>query len=131
MQLHLRQSFFDQFAIAASTVCLIHCLALPILLILIPSITALSTQYFGESFHILMVICVLPISLIALIKGCKQHRHYQVLYFGILGLIILCLAPVLGHGLHNEMLEKTLTTIGALQMVFIHLWNLRLNRVVN
>ncbi len=55
------QNFTDKMAISLSLLCAIHCLALPLLIVLLPSITAL--QLYGEDFHLWMLLAVIPTSL--------------------------------------------------------------------
>jgi acid stress-induced BolA-like protein IbaG/YrbA len=62
----------DKIAISLSTLCVIHCLSLPLLVALLPSFTVLSLH--GEAFHFWMVVAVIPISLFALQMGCKKHK---------------------------------------------------------
>ncbi|MBT3888839.1 MAG: MerC domain-containing protein, partial [Nitrosomonadaceae bacterium] len=58
------QMVTDKFAIGLSLICAIHCLALPLLLIILPSMIAL--QLDNEIFHTLIIITVLPVSIFAL-----------------------------------------------------------------
>lgn len=116
----------DKFAIGLSTLCALHCLALPLLLSLAPSIIALPLE--AETFHILMVVLIIPISLYTLTVGCKKHKRYGVLIWGIGGLICLVLAVVLGETYIDEFGEKTMTLIGSLLIASGHWSNYRLCR---
>lgn len=51
----------DKFAIGLSAMCAIHCLAVPVLLVLLPSAAALGLG--NEQFHFWMLVAVLPSSL--------------------------------------------------------------------
>jgi hypothetical protein len=68
----------DKIAISLSTLCVIHCLSLPLLVALLPSFTVLSLH--GEAFHFWMVVAVIPISLFALQMGCKKHKKILCCY---------------------------------------------------
>ncbi len=118
------QSTMDKFAISLSVLCTTHCLILPILIVLLPSIAALPMQ--DEAFHTWMVIAVVPISTYALTMGCKKHRRYLMLLIGAVGLLILSVVAFLGHDLMGEELEKVFTLIGALTIAITHVWNFRL-----
>ena len=133
------QNFFDKTAIGLSFMCTLHCLALPVLLVLLPSVASL--QLDNEAFHYWMVLAVLPISLYALTLGCKQHKRLHLLGIGACGLIFL-LMPLLLHEVlgHDELLhdvhqhksileeygEKVFTVIGAGLIAFGHFRNYRL-----
>lgn len=67
------QSIMDKFAIGLSLACAIHCIVLPVLLVMLPSLAAL--QLDDEAFHIWMVAAVLPSSIYALSMGCKQPAN--------------------------------------------------------
>ena len=104
--------------------CVLHCLALPLLIIFIPSI---STLFFAqESFHFWMVMAVLPTSIYALTLGCKQHKQFSILSYGIVGISCLILAIVFGESHLGEFGEKVLTVIGAGIIAFAHIKNFTL-----
>lgn len=114
----------DKFAVGFSALCAIHCLALPLLLALIPSIAGLPLA--SESFHIWMVIAVIPTSIYALTLGCKKHQQKSILAYGVIGLGFLIVALTLGETLMGEFGEKFFTVLGALVIAFAHFKNYRL-----
>ncbi len=77
-------------------------------------------------FHVWMVVAVIPISAYALTMGCKNHKRYQILWIGSIGLLILCVVAFLGHDLLGEELEKVFTIIGSMIIVIAHVLNYRL-----
>ena len=114
----------DKAAIGLSMVCAVHCLLLPVALVLLP---ALAANSFGdESFHSWMLLAVLPTSIFALTMGCRQHRNYSVMATGLLGLAILTLAILFGHDWMGETWEKVATLAGALFIALGHFKNHRL-----
>lgn len=120
------QSISDKFAISLSVLCTLHCLLIPSVVILLPSLTALHLE--DEIFHIWMVFAVIPVSGYALTMGCKQHKNFRVMIIGVIGLVLLVLSAMLGHDILSESLEKLLTVAGALVLVAAHLWNYSLCR---
>ena len=114
----------DKFAIGLSLICAVHCLALPLLLIILPSIIAL--QLDNEVFHTLIIITVLPVSIFALTLGYKQHKSNWLLMLGFTGLLLLVIAVILGEETTGEFGEKLLTVLGASLVAAGHLWNFRL-----
>ena len=118
------QVLTDKLAIGLSLACAIHCLLLPILLVLLPSMAAL--QLDNEAFHLWMVIAVIPSSAYALSLGCKQHKRYQLLILGCTGVTLLVLALLLGEEQIGESGEKIMTVIGAACIVIGHWLNYRL-----
>lgn len=118
------QKFTDQVAIKLSLLCALHCLAFPLVLVLLPSVAAL--QLNNEAFHLWMVLAVIPISVYALAVGCGQHKRYHLLTLGLIGLICLISAVALDEFLLGEAWEKILTVIGAGMIVYGHYKNYRL-----
>ena len=114
----------DKFAIGLSLICAVHCLALPLLLIILPSMIAL--QLDNEIFHTLIIITVLPVSIFALTLGYKKHKHNWLLIVGFTGLLLLVIAVILGEETTGEFGEKLLTVLGASLVAAGHLWNFRL-----
>lgn len=118
------QILTDKTAIGLSLVCALHCLAFPLIIVLLPSLAAL--QLNNEAFHAWMVLAVVPISAYALTMGCRQHKRYRLLVFGFLGLSCLISAVVLGEIFLGEAWEKVLTSIGAGLIAYGHYCNYRL-----
>lgn len=120
------QTLLDRAAISASMLCMVHCLATPVLLIALPMLS--STFMADEAFHRFLLMFLLPISLIALSIGCRRHKDRGVLLLGGLGLVCLILAAWLGHDLLGESGEKVATVISGVILAFGHLRNYRLCR---
>ena len=118
------QAFTDKFAIGLSILCAVHCLILPLILILLPSLAALPLDY--ERFHIWMLAAVLPSSIFALTMGCKQHKRYRLLVPGFIGLSLLFAAVILGEHITGQWGEEVLTILGAGFVAAGHLQNFRL-----
>lgn len=116
----------NNLAIGLSALCVVHCLATPLLLVLLPSLTAL--QLDNEAFHRWLLMGVIPTSLFSLFMGCKEHRSYSVLIVGLCGLLFL-ISAVFVEGFENgELLEKVLTVTGAIIVAAGHYLNFHLCR---
>ncbi len=116
----------DNLAIGLSILCVMQCLAMPSLLVLLPSAVAFFLQ--NEAFHFWMIVVVIPVSVFALTLGCKQHKRYHVMISGVIGLALLVAALVVGETLLGENGEKLLTILGAGFVTVGHLLNFRLCR---
>ncbi|MBL4630111.1 MAG: MerC domain-containing protein [Paraglaciecola sp.] len=67
----------DRSAVVLSTLCMIHCLVLPIILILLPALT--SVAFFSdERFHAWLLYAVIPISVSAVVFGSLRYRNWFV-----------------------------------------------------
>ena len=114
----------DNIAIGFSVVCALHCLLLPIAVILSPAISA--TFLGSEDFHKTLLYFVIPSSIIALSLGCKMHGKYNVYLYGIFGIAILLSAVFFGHDYFGETGERILTLLGAGIVSFGHFKNQKL-----
>jgi len=119
-------SYTNNLAIGLSAMCILHCLATPLLLVLLPSLSALNLE--SEAFHGWLLIGVIPTSVFSLLVGCKQHKRYRVLAVGICGLLFLISAVFVEDLANGELLEKVLTVVGASIVALGHYMNFRLCR---
>lgn len=118
-----KQRFLDTVAVVLSGVCMLHCLALPIVLTVLPIV---NVGLLNETlFHGLMMVVILPISIVALTIGCRQHKDRLTLTLGIAGLLILGFTALFGHALFGIMGERIVTSIGGLILASAHIQNYR------
>jgi len=114
----------DRVAITLSGLCVLHCLAMPLLLIMLPFIGQISEDH----FHLQMLLLVIPVSSFALLLGFRRHRHTGTLIGGIAGMLLLLAG---GTWVHSEigLLADRLTTIaGSLLLATAHFYNSRFSR---
>ena len=117
------QGHLDAIAVVLSGVCMLHCLALPLLLTISPilNVTLLSETV----FHVLLLVFILPTSVIALTIGCQSHKDKITLVLGALGLSILTITAFFGHQLVGFTGERILTSFGGLILASAHIQNYR------
>ena len=113
----------DKVAASLSMVCVIHCFFAPSLLIFSYSFLSFSLE--SELVHYLILGTAVPISLLALFLGFKNHQTYSFFYIGIVGLTLMTLAVILGESNVGEFGERFLTSMGSLIVAFAHFQNHR------
>lgn len=113
----------DHMAISASTLCLFHCLALPVLIGFLPSIATWIDL--GEAFHIVMLAIAVPLSATALLRGWRRHGSAAPVIGGAVGLGLLTLGVVFEGGAAGT----PLTVMGGLALAAAHVLNLRSDRL--
>lgn len=123
-QMNSLSSYTDHVSIGLSALCVLHCLATPLLLVLLPSLSALHLD--SEAFHSGLLLGVIPISLFSLMMGCKRHKFYRVLLLGGCGLLFMVAALFMEGFQNGELLEKILTIVGAGILALGHYLNFRL-----
>jgi drug/metabolite transporter (DMT)-like permease len=119
----LPRHFFDQAAIALSAVCIVHCLAVPVLIAVLP-IAALS---FGDAthFHALMLWLVVPTSVAGFGLGFRVHRRLGLVLLGAAGVAVLVAAALWGHSVWRESFEIGVSVVGSLILAAAHWLNFR------
>ena len=118
------QAIADKAAISLSFICTVHCLALPLIVVFLPSLVVFNLE--DEASHFWMLAAVVPTSLFALTLGCKKHKKTGAMAIGMVGLTILVATILLGHDILGETGEKVFLLIGAIIIVIGHLKNQQL-----
>jgi hypothetical protein len=119
----LLSKHFDQIAIVFSAVCIVHCLAVPMAVAVLP-IAAVS---FGDDshFHGLMLWLVVPTSIAGFGLGYRVHGRLGLVLLGALGVAVLGAAATFGHDAWAEPLEVSISVAGSLLLGGAHWWNFR------
>jgi hypothetical protein len=116
-------SWLDGFAIGASALCLVHCLALPLIFAVAPAATRLLGM--PAWFHVAAFAVAVPASALAMLRGYRLHGVLLPVIFATLGLFLLGLGALAGFRLF---LETGVTVAGSLILAAGHLRNWRLQR---
>ncbi len=120
-----RAGVIERAALGASFLCLVHCLALPLLIAVLPALSSFLPN--DTSFHLWMLAFVVPASGFALTSGQARHGVSWPLLIGLLGLFCLTVG-VLAFG--GTWLETAFTVLGAALLGVAHIANLRLRRAL-
>lgn len=115
-------SRLDKLGIWISSLCAVHCLAVPVLVPLLP---LFASSFFAQAWfeHTILTISML-IGCVALINGASRYhgRYYPVVLL-VSGGTIYWFKDILGHGF-----EPLTITVGALLIIASHWINIRLMR---
>ena len=113
----------DAGAMLISGLCLVHCLALPLLLALLP--LAAASFVADEHFHRWLLLAIVPVSALALVSGCRRHRSLRVLLCGAAAVTLLVFAAY-GNAMVglSPLGESILTIAGGLLLATAHFINL-------
>ncbi|WP_239023950.1 MerC domain-containing protein [Paraglaciecola marina] len=117
----------DRSAIFLSTLCMIHCLVLPLILILLPTLTTL-TFFSDERFHTWLLYAVLPISAFAVVLGYFHHRSWLVVLITSMGMGVLVTVAIFGHDVFGEQGEVFASVIGSILVAYGHIINFKARR---
>ncbi|WP_158966216.1 MerC domain-containing protein [Paraglaciecola sp. L3A3] len=120
----------DRSAITLSTLCMIHCLVLPIILILLPTLTSIAI-FSDERFHTWLLYGVLPISAFAVVSGYFHHRNWFVVLITSMGMSILLLVAFLGHAVFGDTGEVAMSVIGSILVAYGHIRNFKSRKLLS
>lgn len=115
--------YFDRIAIALSAICIVHCLAVPLVVVVLP-IIAISIGGNGH-FHELMLWLVVPTSVAGFVLGYRVHGDFRIPAFGTAGIVLLVLSALWGHDRWLELLEILVTITGSVVLALAHWLNFR------
>mgnify|MGYP006265997723 FL=1 len=107
-------TFIDTSAIGLSFLCLIHCLALPLVSVALP---LAGTMAEAEWVHQVLVLIALPITAFALLRSSVGSARPDFVFPALLGLGLL-LAGAFVEPFHDR--ERLLTVAGALSLAAAH-----------
>ena len=111
----------DRLAIALSAVCLAHCLAVTLLVAVLP---LAAVRFGGDAhFHWLMLWIVLPTSVLGFYLGFRGHGRPEIAGCGLVGLSLLAIAALTGHDNWPEYLEVLVSVAGSLILAGAHWTN--------
>lgn len=114
------QNWLDGVAVGASAACLVHCLALPLLIAALPVLAGMLA--IGEGLHAIIFAAAVPTSALALFAGHRRHGQLTPVAGSALGLTLLASGLLAGRPLA----ETALTVAGSLLLASAHLMNWRL-----
>lgn len=121
---HSSTALLDRIAIAMSGLCMLHCLALPIVLLTLPMLE----QFGAGHFHLQALVFVIPVSVIALLLGYQRHLDAGILVWGVLGLGLLIFGATWAHNELGVLADRLCTISGSLILASTHYANSRLSR---
>ena len=115
----LLSKYFDRVAIALSTICIVHCLAMPFVIAILP-VAAFTVGGDGH-FHSLMLWFVVPTSVLGFGLGFRVHRRTDIVLLGAAAIATLATAALWGHSAWDPSVE-VLVNVGASVVLAVAHW---------
>lgn len=107
----------DYTGVLASSLCLFHCLAMPFVVNLIPSLSVFKS----EALHLFLAALIVPLATYSVLKGFKKHGRIAILLAAFIGSVLIV------AGLVNHHYETILTVTGGLFVIYAHISNMKLS----
>ncbi len=118
------KSQWDRVGIWLSGICLVHCLLLPLALVVLPVSALLVTWH--EDVHIVFAVLLVPTTVLAFYQGYRRHRQKWVLWGFVPGLALVLLASFPGHETLGVLGGTLVTMLGSALLIWGHWQNWRL-----
>lgn len=110
----------DTLGQALSALCLVHCMATPLVLSLLPA----AASVLG-GFHPVLLAGVAAVAVWAFVPGYRRHRRAQPALLALAGIALLALATLVFHG---QVWDAVFSVAGAAVMMVAHWRNRVLQR---
>ena len=115
----LSHELFDRGAIGVSLLCMVHCLALPVLALLFP--LGIFASLAHNHWHWLFLVLAAPVSWLAVWRTDARTRDRRFVGGVIFGIAMLAAGVVV----ESHRLQIGLTVLGAASLLAAHILNLR------
>jgi hypothetical protein len=99
---HPSGNFLSKASLTLSSVCLIHCLAMPFVILLLPAIS----QFMSETVETVLILAVIPISAIAFVPTWLKHKNFRLGGIFLFGLTVILIGQF-GMDHHHDFLSNT------------------------
>jgi len=115
-------NLFDRAGIFISSLCAVHCLLVPALLLLAPVVGSLSWIE-GSMAHQVLFYSVFVTGVIAIYLGYRIHSDTKPMILLAIGLAIVFVGTFLAHDLFGHWSEYVINPIGGLFLIWAHYSN--------
>jgi hypothetical protein len=116
--------WLDGAAVGLSSLCLLHCLALPFFAGALPMLIPFTDSH----LHAQMLYFAVPLSVVAIGIGYGRHRDPRVVPAAFAGLGLLLIGATVAHGSLGVIADRLFTVGGSIVLAAAHLWNGLLSR---
>ena len=113
--------YFDRIAITLSTICIVHCLATPLVVAILP-IAALTVGS-DAHFHWLMLWLAVPTSAVGFGLGYRAHHRPGLVAVGAFAVAVLALVALWGHGAWDPTVEIVINVAASVLLAAAHWHN--------
>lgn len=113
----------DHIGIILSCTCVLHCIALPFILL------GMGISSNSEFIHMGFLLAAIGITSHAAYHSFKKHCKHIVIFFGVVGIFILGIDVFSSHGHEGEV--EILPIVGSMFLIATHLMNLYYDRAAS
>ena len=111
----------DAFGACVSGLCLVHCVAMPLILAFAPTLAHLVPG--DELVHHVLAFLVVGAGVPSFLAGVRKHKRRRVLAVGFAGIAVILGALAFGDRFNSHAAEISVTMLGSLLLTMAHLAN--------
>lgn len=116
---------WDRFGILVSALCLIHCVATPLILIFAPTLLFFDKFVEEQSTHRILFGFLLLAVIFALAPGLRLHGDRRPLYLAAIGIALMVFATFFAHAIWGHFSEPLFAIPASILIIFSHILNRR------
>lgn len=116
--LSVHKQRWDIAGISASLLCILHCIAVPFFIAVVPALAATEKQTHG-----VLALTILLLGMLAFVSGYRRHRNKSIPATGVAGVFMLFVALLLPETQSAETMETLLVVVGGMTLISAHLRN--------
>lgn len=115
-------SGWDFWGVVISSLCILHCLAIPIVIVIFP---ALSLKIFPQEdvTHAVLLAFILGVAGLAFVSGYRVHGNWRPVAWLVAGLALAVYATFFAHAQLGHTWEPIIAIVGSLCLVRAHYLN--------
>lgn len=115
-----KTTVWDRVGMTLSSLCAVHCLLTPFLILLVPTLGGL---FESEWVHLGLALLVMPVAFYAFWAGYQHHHRKYLLVMGFAGALMIGAASVLPHEWVEALGFDIMTIAGSFILVISHILN--------
>lgn len=113
---------WDKLGVFVSSLCIVHCLLLPVLIVAFPTLASF-LNLDEEKTHLLLMAFLVPAALFAVYSGYRMHGEYSPMKWLVLGLLFVIFGTFFAHALFGHDWEPLFVILGSIFLVRGHILN--------
>ena len=122
IQKKIKTNGWDFAGIFVSGICILHCLAIPLILLLMPALSeSLIPQ--EDITHVVFLGFILGIAGISFVSGYRVHGQWRPVAWMAVGVILILIATFVAHDYIGHYSEPILAILGSLALIRAHYLN--------
>ncbi len=124
MKSKVKRKIWDTLGVSLSALCIVHCVVLPLLLIMGPTLLHEWLPH-EDRTHVILLAFILGIAGLAFVSGYRVHGKKRPVIWMAVGITIITYASFFAHDQLGHFSEPIIAIVGSLALIRAHILNHR------